>query len=74
MWGGGPGVSPWTTGGLVESPVVCFNRGPCIFSHPSDAPLPGHHGFVKDDSLLLKIKMMQRLLRPDNESQLVFLY
>lgn len=39
-----------------------------IFSRPSDAALPGRHGFVKVDSLLLKIKMMQRLLRPENES------
>jgi hypothetical protein len=39
-----------------------------IFSHPSDAALPGRHGFVKVDSLLLRIKMMQRLLRPGNEN------
>lgn len=44
------------------------NHGQYIFSRPSDATLPGCHGFVKDDSLLLKIKMMHRLLRPENES------
>lgn len=61
--------------GYTEPPLdsssqsfVCFNRGHCIFSHPSDAALPGRHGFVKDDSLLFKIKMMQRLLRPESES------
>lgn len=47
---------------------VRFNRGQYVFSRPSDANLPGRHGFVTNDSLLLKIKMMQRLLRPENES------
>lgn len=80
----GADVKPltWPGGGLVlsrgtratESSVVYFKCGPCIFSHPSDAPLPGHHDFAKDDSFLLKIKMMQRLLRHENESQLIFLY
>lgn len=38
------------------------NHGQYIFSRPGDATLPGRHGFVKDGSLLLKIKMMHRLL------------
>lgn len=44
------------------------NHGHYIFSRPRDATLPECHGFVKDDSLLLKIKMMHRLLRLENES------
>lgn len=52
---------------LLE-PVACFNHGQYIFSRPSDAALPGRHGFVKVDSLLLRIKMMQRLLRPESEN------
>lgn len=47
--------------------LVVLTMGSVFSAAPMMQLLPGNHGFVKDDSFLLNIKMMQRLLRPENE-------